>query len=177
MLPPPTSPPPPVPVPQTPSLHRPSLDGYDSDGSQATLQQTRRSPMHHQHPSAPSIKSPASETAPAIAPAPAPNYSRPAIVHAAQSQTSLIDRAHLGHRPRQRSQGYFEPSLSSMRNEGLMSPPTQHLTASQIAAQAAYSAQHTRKRSTTVPAPVDNNAPAPSSRGQLSGTCSTPNQP
>ena len=165
---PPTSPPPPVP--QTPSLHRPSLDGYDSDGSQATLQQTRRSPMHHQHhPSAPSLKSPASETAPAIAPAPAPapNYSRPAIVHAAQSQTSLIDRAHLGHRPRQRSQGYFEPSLSSMRSEGLIAPPvaSQHLTASQIAAQAAYqSAQHMRRRSTTIPAPADN-AHAQPSRG------------
>ncbi|KAG9197695.1 hypothetical protein G6514_001164, partial [Epicoccum nigrum] len=178
---PPTSPPPPVPVPQTPSLHRPSLDGYDSDGSQATLQQTRRSPMHqhqhqhqhqqhqHQHPYLPSIKSPASESAPAItpapAPAPAPNYSRPAIA-TAQSQTSLIDRAHLGHRPRQRSQGYFEPSLSSMRSEGLMAPPSQHLTASQIAAQAAYqSAQHMRRRSTTIPAPADN-AHAQPSRGQ-----------
>ncbi|KAJ4405645.1 hypothetical protein N0V91_005164 [Didymella pomorum] len=155
----PTSPPP-----QTPGLQRPSFDDYESDGSQATLQQTRRSPRH---PNPRSIKSPASEGTSGTT-TPAQNYSRPAIVHAAQSQTSLIDRAqgHLGHRPRQRSQGYFEPSLSSMRNEGLMSPPTQHLTASQIAAQAAYSAQHTRKRSTTVPAPVDNNAPAPSSRGQ-----------
>lgn len=151
-MPPPTSPPP-----QTPGLHRPSLDEYDSDGSQATLQQTRRSP----HPR--SMKSPTSETAST----PAQNYSRPAILHATQSQTSLIDRAHLGHRPRQRSQGYFEPSLSSMRNEGLMSPPTQHLTASQIAAQAAYqqSAQHMRKRSTTIPAPAEPNA-APAGRGQ-----------
>ncbi|KAF2994036.1 hypothetical protein E8E13_000081 [Curvularia kusanoi] len=154
-------PPPTPPPPQTPGLHRPSLDGYDSDGSQATLQQqqTRRSPMHpHSH----SMKSPTSETAST----PAQNYSRPAIVHAAQSQTSLIDRAHLGHRPRQRSQGYFEPSLSSMRNEGLMSPPSQHLTASQIAAQAAYqqSTAHMRRRSTTIPAPADNAQPA--GRGQ-----------
>lgn len=166
----PTSPPP-----QTPGLQRPSLDEYESDGSQATLQQTRRSPRRPNPPPNPrSITSPAEGASSTTAPA--PNYSRPAIVHAAQSQTSLIDRAqgHLGHRPRQRSQGYFEPSLSSMRNEGLMSPPTtQHLTASQIAAQAAYSAQHMRKRSTTVPAPVDNShasnastAPAPTSRSQ-----------
>ncbi|KAF2624140.1 HbrB-like protein [Macroventuria anomochaeta] len=150
----PTSPPP-----QTPGLQRPSLDEYDSDGSQAMLQQTRRSPMHPR-----SIKSPTSERTST----PAQNYSRPAIIHATQSQTSLVDRTHLGHRPRQRSQGYFEPSLSSMRNDGLMSPPSQHLTASQIAAQAAYqqSAQHMRKRSTTVPAPVDNNAAAPSGRIQ-----------
>ena len=150
----PTSPPP-----QTPSLHRPSLDEYDSDGSQATLQQTRRSPMHPRP-----VKSPTSEGTST----PAQNYSRPAIIHATQSQTSLIDRAHLGHRPRQHSQGYFEPSLSSMRNEGLMSPPSQHLTASQIAAQAAYqqSAQHLRKRSTTVPTPADNNAAVPSTRNQ-----------
>lgn len=48
-----------------------------------------------------------------------------------------------------------------------MSPPTQHLTASQIAAQAAYqqSAQHMRKRSTTIPAPAEPNA-APAGRGQ-----------
>ena len=156
----PTSPPP-----QTPGLHRHSLDEYDSDGSQATLQQTRRSPMYPR-----SIKSPASEgnTGTSTSTSTAThNYSRPGIVHAAQSTTSLIDRAHLGHRPRQRSQGYFEPSLSSMRNESLMSPP-QHLTASQIAAQAAYQRgpEHMRRRSTTVPAPVDNNAATPSIRGQ-----------
>lgn len=150
----PTSPPP-----QTPGLQRLSLDEYDSDGSQATLQQTHRSPMHPR-----SIKSPTSEGTNT----PTQNYSRPAIIHSTQSQTSLIDRNHIGHRPRQRSQGYFEPSLSSMRNEGIMSPPSQHLTASQIAAQAAYqqSAQHMRKRSTTIPAPADSNTAAPSSRSQ-----------
>ncbi|KAF1350416.1 HbrB-like protein [Lizonia empirigonia] len=151
--------PPPSPPPQTPGLQRPSLDEYDSDGSQATLQQTRRSPMHPR-----AVKSPSAEGTTT----PAPNYSRPAIIHATQSQTSLIDRAHVGHRPRQRSQGYFEPSLSSMRNESLMAPPSQHLTASHMAAQAAYqqSAQHMRRRSTTVPAPVDNSAAAPSIRSQ-----------
>lgn len=161
----PTSPPP-----QTPGLQRPSLDEYDSDGSQATLQQTRRSPRHPRP-----VKSPTSEATST----PAPNYSRPAILHATQSQTSLIDRAHLGHRPRQRSQGYFEPSLSSMRNEGLMLPASQHLPASQIAAQAAYqqSAQHMRKRSTTVPAPVDNNAAAPSIRGQPMSPPPPPSNP
>lgn len=162
--------PPPSPPPQTPGLQRPSLDEYDSDGSQATLQQTRRSPMHPR-----TVKSPAAEGTTT----PAPNYSRPAIIHATQSQTSLIDRAHLGHRPRQRSQGYFEPSLSSMRNESLMAPPAQHLTASHIAAQAAYqqSAQHMRKRSTTVPAPVDNSAAAPSTRGQPMSPPPMPSNP
>ncbi|KAH6618601.1 HbrB-like-domain-containing protein [Boeremia exigua] len=129
----PTSPPP-----QTPG-QRPSLDEYDSDSQS---QPPRRSPRHPR-----ALQSPGE---------PAPNYSRPAMAHA-QSQTSLIDR-HLGHRPRQRSQGYFEPSLSSMRPDALASPPPL-LSASQLAAQAAYQqSAHMRKRSTTIPAPAD---PAP----------------
>jgi hypothetical protein len=72
-----------------------------------------------------------------------------------------------GHR-RQRSQGYFEPSLSSARAADRDNMPAQsQLNTSQIAAQAAYAhqtAQHNRKRSTTIPAPGDNGAPA--GRGQ-----------
>ncbi|CAE7025064.1 hypothetical protein P3342_005524 [Pyrenophora teres f. teres] len=150
-----TSPPP------TPSFRRPiSLDDSDSDSSQATLQQ-RRSPLPTSVLS-PSARSPRSLDPPTAAGPPAPilssssstslssaqNYSRPGFVRdATQSQGHI--GAHIGHRPRQRSQGYFEPSLSSMR-EG-------QLTASQIAAQAAYAQnpQHIRKRSTTIPAPND----------------------
>ncbi|RMZ87127.1 hypothetical protein DV736_g5645, partial [Chaetothyriales sp. CBS 134916] len=67
------------------------------------------------------------------------------------------------HRPRQHSQGYFEPSLPSA---SLASQSTLHdnsmsgLSASQIAAQAAYqhlhtgtAGQHNRRRSQTVPFP------------------------
>src|SRR5271154_3356673 len=63
-----------------------------------------------------------------------------------------------GHRPRQHSQGFFEPSLPSA------SLSAEHanmsgLTASQIAAQAAFQhqnmASHARKRSQTVPNPQE----------------------
>jgi hypothetical protein len=62
--------------------------------------------------------------------------------------------SHFGHRPRQRSQGYFEPTLASSSNaqSGNMS----NLTASQAAAQAAMHVQsnnHGRNRSTTIPEP------------------------
>ena len=165
-----TSPPP------TPSIRRPvSLDeDSDSDSSQATLQQ-RRSPLPASILS-PSARSPRSLDPPSAGPPPSSssssssqNYSRPGIVRdATQSQGHI--GAHIGHRPRQRSQGYFEPSLSSMREGSMrdrdftMTPQSQ-LTASQIAAQAAYAQnpQHIRKRSTTIPAPNDQ---APAGRGQ-----------
>ncbi|KAF2432120.1 HbrB-like protein [Tothia fuscella] len=57
-----------------------------------------------------------------------------------------------GHRPRQHSQGFFDPTLSSATpNEGNMTG----LTASQAAAQAAMNSQnsHMRKRSQTLPDP------------------------
>jgi hypothetical protein len=159
---PPSSPPPP-----TPSIHRPSLDESDSDGSHATLQpQQRRSPLPAAILSPSSAKSPTSADSRA---APAQNYSRPGVVRDASQNQSHIG-AHLGHRPRQRSQGYFEPSLSSMkegsirdRDNGMASQS--HLTASQIAAQTAYASnsQHNRKRSTTIPAPSE---AAPAGRGQ-----------
>ncbi|KAF2036212.1 HbrB-like protein, partial [Setomelanomma holmii] len=154
----------PSPPPQTPTLRRlPSLDDSGSDGSQATLQQ-RRSPLPTPHRSA---KSPSISEVPATH-----NFSRPVIArgeteHVTHSQGQF--GALTGHR-RQRSQGYFEPSLSSARggdrDRDTMPPPSQ-LNTSQIAAQAAYAhqnAQHNRKRSTTIPAPGDNGAPA--GRGQ-----------
>jgi len=136
------------PPPQTPVVQRPDpFDDSDSDSSQATLQ--RRSPLPPQP-----VKSPST------AEAPPQNYSRPVPIrdgHAAQAQA--IIGAQLGHRPRQRSQGYFEPSLPS--NQASMSA----LDASRIAAQTAMHAQnsqHMRKRSTTIPEP---GASGPGGRG------------
>ncbi|KAH7061465.1 HbrB-like-domain-containing protein [Macrophomina phaseolina] len=70
--------------------------------------------------------------------------------------------SHLGHRPRQHSQGFFEPSLPTASHSN--SPSMSSLSASQIAAQAAMHAQqqdnqHHRKRSTTIPEPGQNNQP------------------
>jgi hypothetical protein len=165
------------PPPQTPTLRRPaSLDDSDSDGSQVTLQQ-RRSPLPAP---ARSIKSPAQPQT--EAPPAAHNFSRPVVArgeteHVTHSQGHI--GAQLGHRPRQRSQGYFEPSLSSARgaDRDVMPPSQSQLNTSQIAAQAAYAqqnAQHNRKRSTTIPAPGDNGAPA--GRGQT-GQMSPPPLP
>ncbi|RII15488.1 hypothetical protein CUC08_Gglean003530 [Alternaria sp. MG1] len=158
--------PPSSPPPITPSIRRPSLDDSDSDGSQATLQQQRRSPLPAAILSPSSAKSPTSADSRA---APAQNYSRPGIVRDATQSSGHIG-AHLGHRPRQRSQGYFEPSLSSMKEGSIRDRDNTmasqaNLTASQIAAQAAYASnpQHNRKRSTTIPAPSE---AAPTGRGQ-----------
>ncbi|KAL5116232.1 hypothetical protein ACEQ8H_005897 [Pleosporales sp. CAS-2024a] len=151
------------PPPQTPTLHQPGvLDDSDSDGAQATLH-PRRSPLPAPARSIKSPSQPPAETPPA-----AHNFSRPGITrgdaeHAAHLQGLL--GAQLGHRPRQRSQGYFEPSLSSARaaDRDLLAPSQSHLNTSQMAAQAAlahHNAQHIRKRSTTIPAPGDNAAPA-----------------
>ena len=141
------------PPPQTPGYARPSLDDSDSD-------RQHRSPMP-----ARSIKSPPSEATTPAPPTPAPNYSRPAIAVRSEDHTptqthapSHTTQGFLGHRPRQRSQGYFEPSLSSMA-----APPSPRLNPAHMAAQAAYaqsSQQHIRKRSTTIPAPNDTAAPA-----------------
>ncbi|KAF2708518.1 HbrB-like protein [Pleomassaria siparia CBS 279.74] len=145
------------PPPQTPIVQRPdSFNDSDSDSSQVTLQ--RRSPL----PPRGNSKSPATAST-----AEAPNYSRPAPLrelplrseesistlsaNAAQSHIG----AQLGHRPRQRSQGYFEPSLPSNLAASMANTiNTSHLSASQIAAQTAMhgqTSQHMRKRSTTLP--------------------------
>lgn len=147
------------PPPQTPTVQRPDpLDDSDSDASQVTLQ--RRSPLP---PRQSSSKSPAAATE-------THNFSRPTAPpprgdlpfrnedYATQSEIG----ARLGHRPRQRSQGYFEPKLPS----SLATMSNSNLNASQIAAQAAMHSQnpqHMRKRSTTIPEPGSN--PGPPGRG------------
>jgi hypothetical protein len=138
------------PPPQTPALHRPAVfDDSDSDDSHVTLQQ-RKSPL------------PGSTRSPE--PPAAHNFSRPVIARGETEHSQSSIGAQLGHRPRQRSQGYFEPSLSSARGgDRDMTPSQGTLNTSQLAAQAAYAqqaAQHNRKRSTTIPAPADSGAPS-----------------
>ncbi|KAH9865216.1 hypothetical protein IAQ61_009163 [Plenodomus lingam] len=185
--PPPPPPPPPHPPSHTPShtssqpptqttptIRRPtSLDSSDSDSAQITpqqqqqQQQQRRSPLPAPGTSrpAPSVRSPTSTADGAPLPPPPQNYSRPGIVRDATQSQGHVGAVHVGHRPRQRSQGYFEPSLSSTREgrEAMGSKAAAHglLNASQIAAQAAYAQnpQHMRKRSETIPARSDAAAP------------------
>lgn len=71
--------------------------------------------------------------------------------------SSLGPSPHLGHRPRQHSQGYFEPNMPSISTQGGHHPSNAGLTPSQIAAQTAVQhlnlSQHIRRRSSTVPVP------------------------
>ncbi|KAK8165639.1 HbrB-like-domain-containing protein [Phyllosticta citrichinensis] len=119
-------------------------DSSDSDASRRTVSVVR--PHHHQQP-----------------PPPLHHYHSTATVAPSLSDHPNLNPArdrppsHLGHRPRQHSQGFFEPSLPTASSSNVSS--MSNLTASQIAAQAAMHAQshdtqHHRKRSTTVPEPA-----------------------
>jgi hypothetical protein len=138
---------------QKPAPRRPvSLDDSDSDGSQLTLQQTRS-------PAPRSTEPPAAH-----------NFSRPVIARG-ETEHATHSQPPLGHRPRQRSQGYFEPSLSSASVSASAMPPPSQPNTSHMAAQAAYAqqnAQHNRKRSTTIPAPGGDNNGAPARGGPMS---------
>lgn len=145
------------PPPQTPTIQQPNPyddndddDSSDSDSSQVTLQ--RRSPLPPR-----AVKSPQAD--------PTPNYSRPSLQRDRDEQAYPHGGPQLGHRPRQRSQGYFEPTLPS--NSSQMA----NLDASRIAAQTAMHPQHMRKRSTTIPEPGQTNPQArmPSSPPNMPG--------
>lgn len=92
--------------------------------------------------------------------------------------SSLAPSPHIGHRPRQHSQGYFEPSmpsasLSSQGGQGGHIPSNAGLTPSQIAAQAAvqhlnHAQQHFRRRSSTVPIPEQEEKSRRDSHGSAS---------
>ncbi|OCL05310.1 HbrB-like protein, partial [Glonium stellatum] len=155
------------PPPVTPTYRQSKdSDDSDSDASQiTTLSVQRRSPLPPRN-GKPPVLPPVDTTAgqnfsrPTAAPRgvahdlPLRNHS-PTVEYTTQS-------SHFGHRPRQRSQGYFEPTLPS--NAPTMS---NHLSASQIAAQAAMHGQnphHIRKRSTTIPEPGSNNTAPPGRR-------------
>ena len=104
-------------------------------------------PLSHHHRTM-NVRGESPDDSPGMAPAP----------EASPSTVVLSPDGPLRHRPRQRSQGYFEPSLPS--NSPALRPampPSNVLSASQLAAQAAMhvqGAQHARKRSTTVPEPA-----------------------
>ncbi|PSN61149.1 HbrB-like protein [Corynespora cassiicola Philippines] len=133
------------PPPQTPTLQRPDPLDLDDSDSDVTLQQ-RRSPLSARAAKSPTVA--VSQAADSPAPPTPHNYSRPEY----------------SHRPRQRSQGYFEANLPSTQAAAMSQS---HLNASQIAAQAAMqSPQHMRKRSTTIPEPGTTAGPA--GRGQPS---------
>ncbi|KAK5015034.1 hypothetical protein LTR60_003066, partial [Cryomyces antarcticus] len=164
---------------RTPRYRREASPSSDSsDSSQVTtLSVPKRSPYQQQQTNPPSN---ASTTTPQNRP---PNLSRPQPPQQVRATTGSPIRTHspaltgggaptnLGHRPRQHSQGFFEPSLPTAP----LSSPAVHtmstLTASQIAAQAAMhqvqSGQHARKRSLTIPEPI-NTAGAIAGRQKLS---------
>lgn len=137
----------------------------DSDSSRITAlslrKQQTRSPPANYHQSTPSYS---------------PQLTRPTVTHVSSNVSGSIGDlsrdprppgvqtppAYLGHRARQHSQGFFEPSLPTASHSN--SPSMSSLSASQIAAQAAMHAQHqdnqhNRKRSTTIPEPGLNNQP------------------
>ncbi|PGH14773.1 hypothetical protein AJ80_05817 [Polytolypa hystricis UAMH7299] len=89
------------------------------------------------------------------------NYSRPAALYLPQNEAlprkaSPLPPSHeaLRHRPRQHSQGFFEPSLPTASSTDHSSSAMSNLSASQIAAQAAMqhqAAAQIRNRSQTIP--------------------------
>lgn len=84
--------------------------------------------------------------------------------------SSLAPSPYIGHRPRQHSQGYFEPSMPSA---SLSSQGQNALTPSQIAAQAAVQhlnigANHIRRRSSTVPVQEQDDKTRRNSYGSVS---------
>ncbi|KAF2752848.1 HbrB-like protein [Pseudovirgaria hyperparasitica] len=142
-----------------PAYRRSNSDSFDSssDSSNATALASRRSPytLHGRQVNIPPINT-STDSLP-----------RPPLIRAVNDSSRTVSPvvgspvtfgSHFTHR-RQRSQGYFEPTLSS----GTPSTSAMtNLTASQIAAQAAMhpqTAHHNRKRSETIPGPADRNAP------------------
>ncbi|KAL0258866.1 hypothetical protein SLS55_006370 [Diplodia seriata] len=134
----------------------------DSDSSRITALS-----IHKQHTRSPPAHYPQST------PSYSPQLQRPTVAHVSSNVQSAINElsrdqrppgvqtppSHPGHRPRQHSQGFFEPSLPTASHSN--SPSMSNLSASQIAAQAAMHAQQHdhqlhRKRSTTIPEPGQN---------------------
>ncbi|OCK79658.1 HbrB-like protein [Lepidopterella palustris CBS 459.81] len=165
-----TSSPPPVTPTYSPSRRRDS--DSDSDASQlTTLSVQRRSPLPPPRsnmgngkpiPQLPPVDTSGQNFSRPSAPPRSARSDLPFRNNSPTVEHSAAPTLHFGHRPRQRSQGYFEPSLPSNAAPAM----SNHLTASQIAAQAAMhiqNHQHIRKRSTTMPDP--GNAP-PTGRRQ-----------
>ncbi|EON67750.1 hypothetical protein W97_07004 [Coniosporium apollinis CBS 100218] len=132
-----------------------SLSSDSSDSSQITALSVKRPPQQ------PEVRNPNGSTTTNLQNASRPSggalaralNEHPSRTHSPATDSSTSSR--IGHRARQHSQGFFEPSLpgASQSNSSTMS---NNLTASQIAAQAAMQAQnpqHLRRRSQTIPDP------------------------
>ena len=157
---------------------RPSSSGSGSDTSASSsvtsASAAKRSPYSQQLPTLPSFttfdRANHSNTS-------LPAYTRPSAQYIshdgiARKGSPLAPPLELQkHRPRQHSQGFFEPSLPSA---SLSDHSNMSLSASQIAAQAAFQhqsmASHIRRRSQTVPTPQDQIHPEVrrTSRGSIS---------
>ncbi|KIV88443.1 hypothetical protein PV10_08126 [Exophiala mesophila] len=137
--------------------NRPESSGSDTSAS-SRLSVVKRSPYNQQLPTFTSHTNSSNLSI--------PSHSRPSAQYMPRD-----NKSHLGppplelqkHRPRQHSQGYFEPSMpsASLASQSNLHDhaSTSGLTPSQIAAQAAMqhlnAATHNRKRSPTVPFPQE----------------------
>ncbi|EXJ85354.1 hypothetical protein A1O1_05718 [Capronia coronata CBS 617.96] len=139
---------------------RPGSSGSDASAS-SSLSVVKRSPYVHQLPKF-SLHNNISNTS-------LPFHTRPSAQYMPRDGTAKQNLAPPSelqkHRPRQHSQGYFEPSMpsASLASQSALHDNTgmHGLTPSQIAAQAAMqhlnAANHNRRRSQTVPSPQEQN--------------------
>jgi HbrB-like len=144
--------------------HRPGSSGSDTSVSSnlASLSVAKRTPHNQQLPL---FVSHANNSNTSLA-----SHSRPSAQYmphdgTVRKHSPLAPPADLQkHRPRQHSQGFFEPSMpsASLASQSALNDHNMSLTASQIAAQAAMQhlsdTSHQRKRSSTVPFPQEQSA-------------------
>ncbi|KAK5011049.1 hypothetical protein LTR28_006091 [Elasticomyces elasticus] len=155
-----------------PSVSRQSSSSVSSDATDSsqmtTLSVNKRSPYTQQTPQR-AIASTGSTTDHAFT-RPGPVRSSTETPMPSQSPAVGSAQAVSGHRARQHSQGFFEPSLPHASSS--------NLSASQIAAQAAMqhmqTAQHQRKRSLTIPHPISTNTGGLASRRKAPSPLQTP---
>ena len=145
------------------SNDRPGSSGSDTSAASSNLTSLsvqKRSPYSHQLPI---FTSHANHSSTSVS-----SSTRPSAQYLSQNDGSTRKHSPLApppelqrHRPRQHSQGFFEPSMpsASLASQSALNEHSMSLTASQIAAQAAYSHRgdpsHQRKRSSAVTLPQD----------------------
>lgn len=141
-----------------------SMSGASNDSQVGELA------VHKRHPYLQSTGRPSTSGGPSASMNSLQNFSRPAPRGSIDSnmrvQSPPMSGAHIGHRARQHSQGFFEPSLPHASTTNVSTLGS--LTASQIAAQAAMhhvqSAQQERKRSNPGLTPINTAAAQPGRR-------------